>query len=218
MALFRERGVERIAYQLDSPSRTHPAPERQEAVLDRLGFVVLRDGDRWEWTADTSTPVVAERLVFHTLGDVGEEASIDAIARVSEGSLDGWIDHERRRLGPTDAAREYFREAQALTYRSEWWELAHTGEGALLGLIMMAKNAEVAVVDYVGVAPEQRGHGHAGGLLARGTGRLAAEGVPRIVADTDKKNVPMGGAFVRAGYRRFRTRRAYSIALADLQA
>lgn len=175
--------------------------------------MVLRDGDRWEWTADTPTPVVAERLVFHTLGDVGEEAFIDAIVRVSEGSLDRWIGHERERLGPASAARAYFAEAQAMTYRPEWWELAHTEGGDLVGLIMMARNLEVAVVDYVGVVPERRGHGHVGTLLARGTGRLVAAGAERIVVDTDKQNMPMGGAFERAGYRRFRTRRAYSIAL-----
>jgi RimJ/RimL family protein N-acetyltransferase len=76
---------------------------------------------------------------------------------------------------------------------------------------MMAHNSRVSVVDYIGVVPEQRGHGYAADLLAHGTSLLAAEGVDRIEADTDKRNVPMARTFERLGYRRFRSRRAYGI-------
>jgi RimJ/RimL family protein N-acetyltransferase len=213
LALFQDDGLERIAYQIDIPSRLQPFPEKQGAVLEQLGFSVLRDGDRWEWLAGAPPPIQSERLVFRTLSDVGEDVFVDAIARVSEGSLDGWIAHDRARLGPERAAREYFSESQKLTYRPAWWQLAYTGAGALAGLVMMAHNSRVPVVDYIGVVPEQRGHGFAADLLAHGTSLLAAEGVDRIEADTDKNNLPMARTFERLGYRRFCSRRAYGITL-----
>ena len=51
-------------------------------------------------------------------------------------------------------------------------------------------------------------------LLSQGTKVLQDAGATRIVADTDKGNVPMARAFERAGYHRFLTRAACAIELA----
>jgi RimJ/RimL family protein N-acetyltransferase len=66
---------------------------------------------------------------------------------------------------------------------------------------MPTRNYQSFVIGYVGVVPEQRGHGYAGGLLAEGTSFLVGQGADRIVADTDTGNRPMAAAFGRAGYR-----------------
>jgi len=48
------------------------------------------------------------------------------------------------------------------------WDLAHTTDGALDGVIMAARNPSSAVIAYVGVVPELRGRGLAARLVRRG--------------------------------------------------
>ncbi len=83
----------------------------------------------------------------------------------------------------------------------EWWRLAYTADGALVGVVMPSRNYQSFVIAYIGVVPEQRGRGHVGGLLAEATTFLVGEGAERIVADTDTGDRPMAAAIGRAGYR-----------------
>jgi RimJ/RimL family protein N-acetyltransferase len=82
-----------------------------------------------------------------------------------------------------------------------WWRTASTGDGELVGLVMPSRNYQFPVIGYVGVVPEQRGHGFVDDLLAEGTAVLAAEDADVIRADTDAGNAPMAASFARAGYR-----------------
>ncbi len=77
--------------------------------------------------------------------------------------------------------------------------MAYDG-GELIGFCVPATNHNDPIVAYVGVVPEQRGHGYAYDLLAEATHRLAATGADRIIASTDLTNAPMAAAFDRAGY------------------
>jgi RimJ/RimL family protein N-acetyltransferase len=65
---------------------------------------------------------------------------------------------------------------------------------------MPTRNYEFPVIGYIGVVPEQRGHGYVDDLLAEGTALLADQGAEVVKADTDTGNVPMAAAFARAGY------------------
>jgi hypothetical protein len=62
------------------------------------------------------------------------------------------------------------------------------------------------VVAYLGVVPEQRGHGYVNDLLAEITHVLIEERAERIVADVDLANAPMVAALDRAAYRSFGVR------------
>ena len=157
--------------------------------------------------------VVSNRLVFRPLDDVGETAFIDAIQRVTEGTLDRGLRRDRERLGPARAAREEFASAQAMRYEPTWWQLAYTHGGVLVGVVMPAENDGGPIIYYIGVVPEHRGTGYVDDLLTQGTKILQEAGATRIVSDSDKVNVPMARAFERAGYRRFLTRVAYAIEL-----
>jgi RimJ/RimL family protein N-acetyltransferase len=55
-------------------------------------------------------------------------------------------------------------------------------------------------VAFIGVVPEQRGHGYAFDLLVEATHLLVEQGVDRIVAGTDQGNFPMAATFAKAGY------------------
>ena len=66
--------------------------------------------------------------------------------------------------------------------------------------VIPGRNSYNAIIAYIGVVPAHRGHGYIDDILAEGTRILAAEGVPRIRANTDVGNFPMEAAFARAGY------------------
>ena len=101
-----------------------------------------------------------------------------------------------------------------MAFEPSWWELAYDADDNLVGLVMPARSPTFLTIGYIGIVPEQRGHGYVNDLLARGTATLrAASGDDAIRADTDLDNAPMAAAFERAGYRRFATRREYEIRL-----
>jgi ribosomal protein S18 acetylase RimI-like enzyme len=100
-----------------------------------------------------------------------------------------------------------------MDYLPEWWELAYTEDGALVGVIMAARNPSSAVIAYVAVVPEQRGHGLAQQLVHRGTERLVNGGSDEIRGDCDRDNIAMVKAFQRAGYEQVARRRTYRHAI-----
>lgn len=154
--------------------------------------------------------------MFRTLDEVGEDALVAAIQRVTTGTLDRSLQRDLRLLGPERAAREEFHYARAMLYKLGRWRLAYIPKGTLAGLIMVAENDGGPIIYYIGVVPEQRGRGYVDDLLVEGTLLLQAEGATRIITDTDTENAPMGRAFERAGYRKFGTRLDYAIQLTRL--
>ena len=217
----RRLGAEEVKHVLDAPPawpqfQHHPA-ERVE-LLESVGFVFRRETDRFEWRG--GEPVaVAGRLSFRTLEEVGGEAIVDAIMRVSEGTLDREIRAERERLRPRGAARAFFEGAKRVEHQPSWWRLAYSRpEDDLVGLVMPAEPPGFMTIFYVGVVPEMRGRGYVDDLLTAGTATLlearANEGNDRpLQADTDVSNAPMAAAFERAGWVRFARRREYSVDL-----
>ena len=82
----------------------------------------------------------------------------------------------------------------------DWWRLARTADGDLVGLTVPTRNYTDPVIGYVAVLPEQRGHGYAYDLLVEATRLLVAEGADRIIANTDVTNLPMAATFAKVGY------------------
>jgi YD repeat-containing protein len=165
---------------------------------------------RFDWHAHQELPAASRRLRFQSLLEVGEDAFLAAIARVSEGTLDRRIAQDSLEKGPGQDARDLFALLQQLEHEPEWWQLAYTADGRLVGLHMPATTTTAATIGYIGVVPEQRGQGYIDDLLAQITRILALADAERIVADTDLGNFPMAEAFRRAGYTQFGRRREYS--------
>jgi predicted N-acetyltransferase YhbS len=69
-----------------------------------------------------------------------------------------------------------------MEYLPEWWELAHTEEGALAGVIMGARVPNASVIGHVGVVPDQRGRGLAAQVVRRGTEQLVASAPAKFAA------------------------------------
>lgn len=217
LAPFAAKGAPHVDYSLREPSAWHRLPGHQRVVLEQLGFRLMRDAKRYTWAAAAVSAPHRPRLSYRTLGEVGDEAFVEAIARVSKDTLDRWIATEREELGAEPAARTYLRESKSLRYEPGWWQLGYTADGQLAGLIMMAANNAGPVVDYIGVVPELRGQGLVDDLLGQGLRALQVAGEQAVRADTDTGNWPIQRALERAGFQPVATHWDYQRGLDTLK-
>jgi RimJ/RimL family protein N-acetyltransferase len=181
----------------DRPDVRHAVDERTEAA-GQAGLRPFVERLRIEWVVASGLPATDDRLTFAQAAD--DDQLLDVLERVNVGTLDAYARRDIGRHGPADAARIQLEDMAWMPAPREWWRLAYATDGALVGVVMPSRNYESFVVAYIGVVPEQRGHGYVGGLLADATTFLVGEGAERILADTDTGNHPMAAAFERAGY------------------
>jgi RimJ/RimL family protein N-acetyltransferase/predicted N-acetyltransferase YhbS len=216
----RALGTEEIEHVVDNPPmrpQFQYFPERRVELLEGVGFGFRRETGRFEWRGGELSAVPG-RLSFRTLEDVGEDAFVDAMTEVSEGTLDREIRGERERVGAYRAAREFFEDARRVKHDPAWWRLAYAPNGELAGLVMPAEPPGFLTIFYIGVVSRMRGQGYVDDLLAAGTATLfearrETGNEKPLLADTDVANEPMAAAFERAGWVRFAGRREYVVAL-----
>ncbi|MBZ4018334.1 GNAT family N-acetyltransferase [Streptomyces purpurogeneiscleroticus] len=174
------------------------AAEARMAVVRAAGLRPMVERFRYDWTPECGVPAAPGRLVFRPEPD--DEVILDVLRQVERGSLDA---HARQAVaagGVEQAAREELEFFHWCPSPRDWWRVAYTPEGKVVGLHVPARNHTSPVVGFIGVVPAQRGHGYAYDLLVDCTRHLAALGVDRIVAETDQHNTPMAAAFAKAGY------------------
>ncbi|MGG4460448.1 GNAT family N-acetyltransferase [Brevibacillus porteri] len=210
---------EKIGYILDSPSSSpqwQTDHQERRNVLEALGFRISRETNRFEWHAPIEATAIPSEgthdlIVYRSLPEVGEAAFVDAIMRVSQFTHDQQITEERLEKGPLAQAQEMFQDLQQMKYEPEWWQLAYTEKNELIGFLMPTVSPTFATIGYIGVLPEQRGHGYIDRLLKQTTDVLVQAGETYIRTDTDVKNTPMAKAFLRAGYHQFASRQEFSL-------
>jgi RimJ/RimL family protein N-acetyltransferase len=196
------------------------------AALEQTGARLFVERLRLQWSDGAPVPPPSDRLKFRPADDRAELVSL--MAQVLTGTLDAHSrrDLERARVnapaGETAgdatadeatadeaanawrvAAEQYDNEFLGYDSPHDWWQIATRPDGEPVGFVIPARNSYHAIIAYVGVLPDHRGHGYIDDLLAEGTRILAAQGVPRIRAATDLGNVPMARAFQRAHYDNF---------------
>ncbi len=217
----RALGAEEIEHVVDDPPmrpQFQHHPHKRVELLEGVGFSFRRETGRFEWRGG-EPPAAPGRLSFHTLKEVGEDAFVEAMSEVSEGTLDREIQGERERLGEQGAARDFFEDARRVKHDPAWWRLAYAPDGELAGLVIPAEPPGFLTIFYVGVVPRMRGQGYVDDLLAAGTATLLEarrrdSNDKPLLADTDVANEPMAAAFERAGWVRFAGRREYIMDLA----
>ena len=181
---------------------------RWDAAL-RAGLTDELERLRFEWRASSgffrgpSLPRGSGRLTFRREPD--DEVFADLFRRTLTGTLDATTRRTAAAVGAAAQAR-----ADVAFYRDrmrghrDWWRVAELPGGEPVGFAVPSRNSDVAVVGYIGVLPEHRGHGYIDDILAETTRVLVAEtGTEVIQADTDLANQPMAAAFERLGYVNF---------------
>ncbi|MBI2900139.1 MAG: hypothetical protein HYY17_08130 [Planctomycetes bacterium] len=167
-------------------------------ALEDAGFRLAHDRCRY-MRRRTTRLRVPDRLTYRPWSEVGERAYLDAILRVTKGTLDRMDGDDARRRGPRAAARTYLSVLKMVERPCDRWELAYDASGALAGLVVpqILRPGE-GCINYIGVVPERRGHGYSRDLLARGVSSLR---VREIVADIDVENRPLARALRAVGFR-----------------
>jgi RimJ/RimL family protein N-acetyltransferase len=194
----------RTDYCLSVPPGWLADPDLRQAAQARIdvataaGLEFLVERYVYCWTTDCGLPERPERLVYRPEPD--DDVVLDVFRRVHHGSLDA---HARRATAESDldaAARADLDILHLLHGARDWWRLAYTRDGDLVGLTIPSLNQVTPTVAYVGVVPEHRGNGYAYDLLVEATHHLVDEGAGQIIAGTDTTNTPMAAAFAKAGY------------------
>ncbi|TQK51208.1 acetyltransferase (GNAT) family protein [Streptomyces sp. SLBN-118] len=174
------------------------AGEARIRAAGAAGMKVLVERYQYRWTAECGLPQRPGRLEFRTEPD--DAVFLDVLRRVHSVTLDA---HARRAIaesGVDRAAQEELDFFHWCPSPREWWQLAFTREGELVGLQIPANNPSGPCIGFIGVVPEQRGQGYAYDLLVECTHFLAERGAEFIAGATDQGNFPMAANFAKAGH------------------
>lgn len=146
-------------------------------------------------------PTSNNQLNFKSIKELDDEMYIDAIMKVTEGTLDSYDEMEVKKMGARVAAENSFNTLKDIDFHADWWKLAYEEDGSFVGLILSQKfNDEYGAINYIGVCPEKRGKGYVNELLIEGTSVLKKSGIKKVIADIDINNYPMENALITAGY------------------
>lgn len=181
----------------ERPEVRHQAEIRIEAA-QQAGMVPLVERLRYRWTPQNPLPERENRLEYR--GEPDDGVVLEVLRRMQEGSLDAHARQDRESGGVDAAAQEDLDFLNWMPSPREWWRLAYTGDGELVGITVPGRNYAGPVIGLVGVVPEQRGNGYAYDLLVEATHLLVEAGAGEITAETDVTNTPMAATFARAGY------------------
>ncbi|MFF4754316.1 GNAT family N-acetyltransferase [Streptomyces sp. NPDC002514] len=205
--------VDDLEFSLPAGWRDEPAQrtaaETRFAAARAAGYRHLVDRYVYRWTPRCGLPERPGRLVHRAEPD--DAVFFDALRRIHSVTLDA---HARRAVakgGVELAAQEEIDFFRWCPSPREWWQVAHTPQGEPVGIHIPAHNPERPCIGFIGVLPEQRGHGYGYDLLAECTHFLAERGADTIAAATDQGNLPMAGHFARAGYPVLRERVHFQI-------
>jgi ribosomal protein S18 acetylase RimI-like enzyme len=176
--------------------------QAEQILLLKSGIPLAQEKGAYTLKVTDLTPV-PNRLIFRSTVEVGFDAIPNTIAQIMDGTLDRVDAIERDVMGNSAHANIYTTILKMIDDRPEWWHLAYTHSGDLVGVIIpQGFGAGIGCINFIGVVPGQRGHGYANDLLAKGTSILQAAGLTEIIADVDDQNIPMRTIFERAGYKR----------------
>ena len=205
----------RVGAELNLPAgwRDHPeiraAAETRFTALRAAGYDLLVERFIYRWTPECGLPERPGRLVFAPEPD--DAVFFDALRRIHSVTLDAHAQLAIRQGGVDKAAQEEIDFFRWCPSPREWWQVARTPEGDLAGIHIPAHNPSGPCIGFIGVVPEQRGHGYARDLLAECTHYLVERGAEFIAAATDQGNFPMAAHFAEVGYPVIRERANFHV-------
>ncbi|MFH8475112.1 GNAT family N-acetyltransferase [Streptomyces sp. NPDC018000] len=172
--------------------------ETRFAAARAAGYELLVERFLYRWTPERGLPERPGRLRFSAEPD--DTVFFDALRRIHSATLDAHALRAIEEGGLDQAAQEELDFFHWCPSPREWWQIAHTPEGDLAGIHIPAHNPSGPTIGFIGVVPEQRGHGYAYDLLAECTHLLVEQGAEFINGATDQANFPMAANFAKAGF------------------
>lgn len=174
-------------------------PQRKR-LFEELNFLMVQKKHRMIREKRRLTGRTGD-LEFLPLYEVGEEAFLSALRGVTRNTLDRLDLRDLAELGEEATAQNYFNLLKDLHYNPEWWYLAYTEEGKLVGLVVPQELEKgLGCINYLGVLPEFRGRGYGRIILSWGISLLQRGGLEKILADVDSENLPMKNALEKEGF------------------
>ena len=168
----------------------------------KAGFKVTQEKKSFIWEEGNIVNKPSGRLTFKGLEDMDSEEFIDAIEKVTEGTLDSDDLECVEEFGSKEAATKYFNQLKEIDFNEKWWKLAYAIDCELIGLIIPQKfNDRVGAINYIGVVPEYRGNDYVRDLLIEGIETLRRNNIEKIIADIDVKNYPLDKALIDEGFK-----------------
>jgi ribosomal protein S18 acetylase RimI-like enzyme len=159
----RDFGATHIESAIDSDDEHH---RQRVGFYELIGLLLIQEKREYVLQPGTAISEPRPGLVLRSVKEVGTDAFLRAIERVTRGTLDREDQLARREEKPEAAARSYLGILRDIDDTPERWLLAFTRRGALVGLAApQMLNDTVGAVNYIGVVPEQRGQGYVNDLL-----------------------------------------------------
>lgn len=190
----------------DDPGLRAAAATRS-AALEEAGYELLVERFLYRWTPECGLPERPGRLTFRAEPD--DAVFFDLLRRIHSATLDAHALKAIEEGGLDKAAQEELDFFHWCPSPREWWQIAHTPQGDVAGIHIPAHNPSGPCIGFIGVVPEQRGHGYAYDLLAECTHYLAERGAEFVSGGTDQGNFPMAAHFAKAGHPVVRERLNY---------
>ncbi|MEV7280898.1 GNAT family N-acetyltransferase [Streptomyces sp. NPDC093111] len=172
--------------------------EARFAAARAAGYEPLVERFLYRWTPERGLPERPGRLRFRAEPD--DSVFLDALRRIHSATLDAHALRAVEEGGVDQAAQEELDFFHWCPSPREWWQVAYTPEGEAAGIHIPAHNPSGPTIGFIGVVPEQRGHGYAYDLLAECTHFLVEQGAEFVSGATDRGNFPMAANFAKAGY------------------
>ncbi|GLP69368.1 N-acetyltransferase [Streptomyces sp. TUS-ST3] len=183
------------------------AAEARFTAVREAGYELLVERFLYRWTPEQGLPERPGRLEFRPEPD--DAVFFDLLRRIHSATLDAHALKAVEEGGLDRAAQEELDFFHWCPSPREWWQIARTPQGDVAGIHIPAHNPSGPCVGFIGVVPEQRGHGYAYDLLAECTHCLVEQGAEFVSAATDRGNFPMAANFAKAGYPVVRERLNY---------
>ncbi|MFF0078577.1 GNAT family N-acetyltransferase [Streptomyces canus] len=202
-----------VELEMNLPAGWREDPEQRAAAEARFtavrkaGYELLVERFLYRWTPERGLPERPGRLEFRPEPD--DAVFFDLLRRIHSATLDAHALKAIDEDGLDRAAQEELDFFHWCPSPREWWQIAHTAQGDVVGMHIPAHNPSGPCIGFIGVVPEQRGHGYAYDLLAECTHYLVEQGAEFVSAATDRGNFPMAANFAKAGYPVVRERLNY---------
>ncbi|WP_328752557.1 GNAT family N-acetyltransferase [Streptomyces sp. NBC_00285] len=193
-----------VELEMNLPAGWREDPELRAAAatrfsaLEAAGYELLVERFLYRWTPECGLPERPGRLTFRSEPD--DAVFFDLLRRIHSATLDAHALKAIEEGGLDTAAQEELDFFHWCPSPREWWQIAHTPQGDVAGIHIPTHNPSGPCVGFIGVLPEQRGHGYAYDLLAECTHHLVERGAEFVSGATDQGNFPMAANFSKAGY------------------